>query len=33
MIGFYKSALEEMKTNGMTTYNLPAAERDRGRRS
>ncbi len=28
MIGFYKSALEEMKTNGMTTYNLPAAERE-----
>jgi TRAP-type C4-dicarboxylate transport system substrate-binding protein len=29
MIGFYKSALEEMKKNGMTTYNLPVAERDR----
>jgi TRAP-type transport system periplasmic protein len=27
MIGYYKSALEEMKTNGMTTYNLPAEER------
>jgi TRAP-type C4-dicarboxylate transport system substrate-binding protein len=27
MIGFYKSALEEMKKNGMTTYNLPSEER------
>jgi TRAP-type C4-dicarboxylate transport system substrate-binding protein len=29
MVGFYKSALEEMKKNGMATYNLPTAERDR----
>ena len=29
MIGFYKSALEEMKKNGMHTYNLPADERER----
>jgi TRAP-type C4-dicarboxylate transport system substrate-binding protein len=29
MIEFYYSALEEMKENGMVTYNLPAAERER----
>jgi len=27
MIGFYKQAAEEMKTNGMNMYNLPATER------